>query len=72
MKKKLYRVIGVVLIISGISVLVFGLLIFRYRPTQLHSIVSDFGVLSFIIWLSIVVAGIMFLRAGRKHSRILQ
>lgn len=72
MRKNTYKVVGVVLVISGITILVFGIFIFHSHKLQMHPLINDFGILSFMIWLSLVVAGLIFLRARTKRKKLRQ
>jgi hypothetical protein len=61
-----YKTIGVILIILGIAMLVFGTSIFGYQGKRLSQIISDLGFFSFILWLPTIIVGIVFIGVKKK------
>ncbi len=59
------RKIGLVLIILGLLMAVFGASMFSYQGKPLNPIADTLGIFSFILWLPTVITGIVFMRSKK-------
>lgn len=56
-----YQVFGLVVIILGIGMFLYGVSMFTYQGPPLNPIVSKIGEYSFFLWLPTIVIGICLL-----------
>ncbi len=62
------RNIGTGLIILAVSMFIIGVSLFSYQGPKLSPILSDIGMISIVLWLPTLIAGIV-LAARRQTSR---
>jgi len=55
------QIFGIVIIILGIGMLLYGVSMFAYQGPPLSSIVSEIGEYSFVFWLPMIIVGICLL-----------
>jgi hypothetical protein len=64
MKKK--TIIGLLLIVLGVAMLMFGASMFTYQGNSLNAIVSKLGMYCFFLWLPVIIIGIVFITVRSK------
>jgi len=63
-------IIGLVIIVLGIGMLLFGASIFTYSGPPLNPIVSELGEFSFFCWLPAIFIGIVFIVWPKRRKKI--
>jgi hypothetical protein len=53
--------IGLSLVILGVSMLFFGASLFSYSGPKLNPVIDKVGLFSFFLWLPTIIVGIVFL-----------
>jgi len=61
---------GLIILILGIAMLLFGAAMFCYSGPTLNPIVSSLGKYSFFFWLPTIIVGIAFLTWPKKRKKV--
>ncbi|WP_428329255.1 hypothetical protein [Mucilaginibacter sp.] len=71
MKKYKFKIIGIILILTGLGMFCFGASLFAYQGPPLSNFVSKLGEYSFLYWLPTIIIGIVFLiiNKAKKPNR---
>ncbi len=59
---------GLLIVILGIGMFIFGILMFSYQGANLSPVVSKLGMYSFFWWLPITIIGIVIAVSKDKNS----
>ena len=62
-----YRKLGAGLVILAVAMLLVGGSLFGYQGKRLNPIISDIGMISFVLWLPTLIVGIIMV--SRKTPR---
>jgi hypothetical protein len=63
------RIIGIVLIITGVAMLIIGASLFSYLGPPLNPIISEIGKYSFFFWLPTLIVGIFIFSFSKRNKR---
>jgi vacuolar-type H+-ATPase subunit I/STV1 len=61
--------IGLILILSGVVMFLFGGYIMTYQGKSLSEAASTFGFLSFILWLPTIITGIILMSQKSSSTK---
>jgi len=65
----IYRKLGTALIILGVVMLLIGGSLFSYHGERLNPIISDIGMISFMLWLPTLIVGVILVsRKAKKEN----
>ena len=65
-----YQKIGIITLLLGIGMFLFGASMFTYQGPTLNPIVSKLGMYSFFFWLPTIITGIILLFIRKRKSQL--